>query len=494
MATLTPTTGTISSAGIGSGLDVNSIVTQLMAVERQPLGRLQSSAVGLQTQLSAYGQMQSLVSQLQDAARALHNPDTYKLTNAASTDPTSVAATSTTKAVPGIYSLSVGALAASQSLVSAGGSFADGAAVVGTGSVTVRLGTWSGGQTVFTPKPGSADITIPIGASEHTLAGIRDKINAASAGVSATLVSDATGARLALQSTASGTANGFRVSVADDDGNNADAAGLSRLAYDPPGGAAQLALSQAAADTTATINGITITSSSNTLDSVIDGLSFSVSKVTTQPVNVNVTRNTDAVKTAVTGFVTAYNGLQTFLALTTKYDAATKQAALLQGDGTTNNIYNQLRRLVSPSSGASATFQTLSSIGVRLQKDGMLKVDDAALATAVTNLPELQKALASVDPNGDASDGFGKRFAEWADRVLASEGAIPGKTKTLQARISANQKDQEAMTDRLEATEARLRAQYSALDATMARANALSKYVQQQFYNLKQGSGLYDND
>jgi flagellar hook-associated protein 2 len=474
--------GTISSAGIGSGLDVNNIVTQLMAVERQPLGRLQSTATSLQTQLSAFGQMKSLVAGLQDAARPLFAADSYSLSNASSTDPTSVSAGSTAKAVPGIYAVSVTSLSAAQSIVSRTGQFTDAATVVGTGSLTLRLGSWNADRTVFTAKTGSLDIAVPIGASENTLAGIRDKINAANAGVSATIVTDASGSRLALQSTAPGTANGFRVSVADDDATNADAAGLSRLAYDPAGAGAQMTLAQSAANAQATINGIAVDSSSNTLDNVIDGITFSLAKVTTQPVTVNVTRNTEAIKAMVTRFVTSYNALNTFLADATKYDAGTKQAALLQGDGTTTGIHNQLRALVSPASAASTTYATLSSIGVQLQKDGSLKVDDAKLASAVANLPELTKALSTVDSAAPARNGFGKRFAAWTDGMLANGGALPGKTKSIQARIASNQKDQNAMSDRLSMIEKRLRTQYSALDTTMAKANALSKYVTQQFY------------
>jgi len=482
MTTLSSTTGTISSAGIGSGLDVNSIVTQLMTVERQPLTRLQATQATMKTELSAFGQLQSLVSALQDAAKPLFSADSYLLSNATSSDPTSVSAGTTTKAVPGIYSVAVSSLSATQSIVSASGAFADASAVVGTGSLTIRLGSWNADRTVFTPKTGSSDITVPIGASENTLAGIRDKINAANAGVSATVVTDASGSRLALQSTAPGVGNGFRVTVSDGDGTNADAAGLSRLAFDPAGGAAQMTLAQAAANAQATVNGIAVTSSSNTLDGVIDGITFNLGKVTTQPVTVNVTRNTDAIKTMVGAFVGAYNQLNDFLGQATHYDAATKQAALLQGDSTATGIQNQLHTLVGTKSGASSTFATLSSLGVQLQKDGSLKLDDTKFADALTKLPELTKALATVDASVAGNSGIGKRFSDWTGGLLASNGSLPGKTKSIEARIARNQKDQDALSDRLDAIEARMRAQYNALDTTMAKANALAKYVTQQFY------------
>ena len=231
---MTTSTGTISSAGIGSGLDVNAIVNSLMAVERQPLTRLQTTATTMQTKLSAFGQMQSLVSAFRDAMAPLYKADSYALTNASSSDPTSVSVGSTAKAVPGTYSVSVSALSSTQSTVSASGQFTSETDVVGTGSLTLTLGTWSAGQTAFTPKTGTTSVVIPIGASENTLAGIRDKINAANAGVSATIVTDSTGSRLAFQSSSTGANNGFRISVSDDDTNNTDNLKVTRGAQSKP--------------------------------------------------------------------------------------------------------------------------------------------------------------------------------------------------------------------------------------------------------------------
>jgi flagellar hook-associated protein 2 len=136
--------------------------------------------------------------------------------------------------------------------------------------------------------------------------------------------------------------------------------------------------------------------------------------------------------------------------------------------------------LLSQASGASSTYTTLSAIGVQLQKDGSLKLDDTKVAAALADLPELTKALSNVDPTTPANNGFAKKFALWTDQLLSVSGSVPGKTKALQARITSNQKDQDRMTDRLALAEQRLRAQYSALDSTMASANALSKYVTQQ--------------
>lgn len=473
-------TGTISSAGIGSGLDVSSIVTSLMAVEKLPLNKLQTAASTMQTKLSAFGQMQSFVSSLRDAAAQLQNASAYAVTTATSSDTTSVVAASTTKAIPGAYSVSVTALASTQSTVSAAGQFTTSTDVVGTGSITISLGTWSTGQTSFTPKAGATDVVIPIGATENTLAGIRDKINAANAGVSATLVTDTNGTRLALQSSTTGAANGFRVTTADDDTTNTDATGLSRLAFNPPVSNTGTTLTQSAVNTVASINGIGVETTGSTLTDVVDGMTFNLNKVTTAPVTVSVTRNTDSVKTLVIGFVASYNALASFLSGATAYDAATKKAALLQGDATTTGLQNQLRAMVSQAGTASTAFGTLSDIGLEFQKDGRLKVNDTKLTAALARLPELTAAMTKVDTANALNNGFAKKIATWADTLLGSDGSLPGKTKSIQSQINANQKDQDKVTDRLTAVEARIRAQYSALDKTMSDANALSKYVTQQ--------------
>ncbi len=476
------TTGTISSAGIGSGLDVSSIITSLMKVEQVPLTRLQSVASGLQTQLSAFGQVKSLVSGLQDAAKSLTSADTYKLTTAVSSDAGSVSAGTKTGAATGSYAVQVTALASTQSAVSATGQFADSTGVAGTGTMTIQLGSWSGNT--FTAKSGSAAVSITIDSSASTLADVRDKINAANAGVTASIVTDSTGSRLALTSASTGVANAFQVTVSDDDGNNADAAGLSRLAYDPSSGVAGMTQTQAAGDAQVTINGIAIASASNLLDGAIDGMTFSLNKTTTSPVNITVSRNTDAVKTRLVAFVAAWNSLNTFLSAATKYDSATKTAALLQGDSTATGMQNQLRSLLGTPSSASSSLTTLSSLGVRFGKDNTLVIDEAAYNSAVANFGEFSKALGAISTESDSADGFAQRFAEWTGRVLATGGTLPGKTAMLQARIDQNEKDQAALQLRIDATEARLRAQYTALDTAMAKANALSAYVTQQFYTL----------
>ena len=475
----------LSSPGIGSGLDVNGIVSQLVALERRPIENLQVKAVTLQTRLSGIGQLQGTLAGLQDAARKLATASTYEGMSVSSSESASVTASLSGGTTPsvGSYSVVVTSLAAGQTLVSAAGQFSASTQTVGSGTLTLSLGEWLPGD-VFAPKSGSTPATIDIAAGD-SLNAIKDKINAANAGVSAALVTDASGVRLSLQSTATGAANGFRLSVADDDGVDSDGAGLSRLAYDPANAAAQLTRTIAAADAVATVNGIELKSANNIFDGAIEGVSFTARKVTTSAVNLTVGKNTEAVRQAVNGFVGAYNGVAQFLSEQTKYDPATGQAGLFQGNSAVVGILNQLKSTTGAASTASATFKTLSSMGIEMQRDGTLKVANARLDAALGNLDELKTAM-TTSSTAPGAAGLGKRFQSLADGLLsASGGTIPGMTQSLQSQIAANQKDQSRYEDLVAAVEKRLRAEYASLDTTIAKYSSLNSYVSQQISMLQ---------
>lgn len=475
----------LSSPGIGSGLDVNGIVSQLVAIERQPIAVLQTSANKLQTQLSAMGKLQSLTSALRDAATPLLSADSYAQTTATSGDATAVSATSTTKAAPGTYSIAVQSLSAGQTLVSASGQFANSAAFVGTGSLTLSIGSWAPDLSGFTPKAGSSDVVINIIAGEDSLASVRDKINAANAGVTAAIITDTSGSRLSLQSAVNGAENGFRLTAVDDDTLNNDNAGLSRLTYNPAVAPAQLTRTQTAANTAATINGIAVGSASDTLVDVVSGMTIKLAKVTTTPVTLTVTRNTESIKQLLARFASAYNDLNKYLGEQTKYDPVTKTGALFQGDSTVVGIQNQLRAMVGRSSTATPAFARLSDLGMQIQKDGTLQVVTAKVDEALKNLSGVTTALSNSDALEPANNGLIRRMSAWADGMLDAKGALPGRSKTIQSRLTVNQKDQESVARHVADTEKRLRAQYSALDSNMSKFTALSNYVSQQFSILK---------
>ena len=242
---------------------------------------------------------------------------------------------------------------------------------------------------------------------------------------------------------------------------------------------------QSAANSSATINGIAVSSVNDTMVDVISGMTIKLSKLTTAPVTLTVTRNTDSIKQLLARFASAYNDLNKYLGEQTKYDPATKTGALFQGDSTVVGIQNQLRSLVGQSSTASPFFTRLSDLGLQIQKDGTLQVVTAKIDEALKNLSGVTTALSNADALAPANSGFIRRMAAWADGMLDPKGALPGRSKTIQTRLTANQKDQERLASRVADTEKRLRAQYSALDASMAKYSSLSSYVNQQFSILK---------
>jgi flagellar hook-associated protein 2 len=470
---------TISSIGIGSGLDINSIITQLLAVEQVPLDKLRTEATSLQTKLTTYGKVQSYLSALRDASSALTRTDTWGATTGTSSDPTAVAVTTSATTKTGNYTLEVQSLAAAQS--NATSTFANADAMVGQGTLRIELGSWGAGQTSFTPKTGATAIDITIGAPGASLAELRDQINTAGAGVTASVLSDANGARLVLRSTATGASNGFRVGVTDTDGNNTDGAGLSALAFDPSAGVTTMAQALAAANASATLNNLPISSESNTLTNVLDGMTLTLNKVTTAPVQVTAAQDNTSMRKALDSFVTAYNDLNKLLVDQTKYDAGTNAAGGLQGDSAAVGIRAQMRAMIGSTGGVSTMFTRLSDIGFDVKLDGSITLSDTKINNALANLAETKKLFANTDLLVPGNNGIANQMRALADRLIGVDGTVSTRSEGLRKRIDLNQDRQDLLSDRIAAVEKRLRAQYTALDRTMGQLTGLSSYITQQF-------------
>jgi len=262
----------LSAAGIGSGLDVNSIISQLMLIEQQPLVQLDARQKKFESQLSAYGQIKSALSTFQSAVNSLSSLDKFRVYSSKSTDETVLTATSSSSAVPASYQIEISQLAQQHKLsASAVSSTSD---VVGTGTLTIEFGTHDATGGTFTTNADKTPLTLTIDSSNNTLSGIRDAINTANAGVGASIIYDGSGYRLVVSSNDSGAANSLKITTADDDGNNADASGLSFLAYDPlatSGSGKNLSQLSEARNALLTVDGISISHASNTISNVIEG-------------------------------------------------------------------------------------------------------------------------------------------------------------------------------------------------------------------------------
>ena len=472
---------TISSIGIGSGLDINSIITQLVAVEKVPLNKLKTEATSLQTKLTTYGKVQSYLSALREASSALTRTDTWGATTGTSSDPTAVTVTTSAATKTGNYTLDVQRLAASQS--NATGVFASADSLVGEGTLRIELGTWGAGQSSFAPKAGATAVQITVGPPSQTLAQVRDQVNAANAGITASVLTDASGSRLVFRSVATGASNGFRVGVTGVGGVGVNLTGLAALGYDPSSGVSTMAQAQAAGNAAATLNNLAITSESNTLSNVLDGMTLTLNKVTTAPVQVTAAQDNPSMRKALDTFVSAYNDLNKLLAEQTKYDAATKAAGGLQGDSAAVGIRAQTRALIGTTSTASTLFTRLSQIGFDLKLDGSLTLNDTKVNNALANVAETKKLFANSDLLVPGNNGIATQMRALADRLIGADGTVSTRSEGLRKRIDLNQDRQDLLTDRIAQVEKRLRAQYTALDKAMGQLTGLSSYVMQQFGN-----------
>jgi flagellar hook-associated protein 2 len=472
---------TISSAGIGSGLDIESLVSKLVAAERTPITQLTKRTEGLRTELSIFGKVQSALSTLRDAASKLTAPATWGGTLATSSDTSSVTVSAGAGASIGNVTVDVKQLASAQTLVS-GTPYANSTTTVGQGSLTITLGAWATTKDAngnitsydgFTDKAGATPVTINIGPGQDTLAGIRDAINGANAGVTASIVNDATGARLTLRSTATGEVNGFRIDAGG---------GLADLGYDPRVGVTSLIQTLPAQNARALINGIDVSSESNTLKEAIDGLNITLLKTTTIPASLAVGQDKESIKKIISDFTTAYNAVNALLREQTKYDSGSKTAGALQGDSTAVGLQNQLRSIIGGTTTlAGSAMSRLAEIGLEPGSDGNIKSSETKLNTALGNLDSLKQLFMGLDSGGvSGNDGFAQRIRSYIDGALSTDGRITSRQAGIQKQIDSNNKRADKLEDHAAQTEARLRARYSALDTQMSKLNGLSNYVSQQ--------------
>ncbi|MDP1678592.1 MAG: flagellar filament capping protein FliD [Candidatus Nitrotoga sp.] len=381
-----------TSATSSTNLDVNSIVSQLMTVERQPINKLNVKEAGYQTRLSAYGSIKGAVASFQTTVQDLSSTNKFTKLDAIPSDDTILSATASSIAVAGTYSLEVTSLAQAQKLVATGQSSSTAAIGDGTATtVTFDFGTINGGTldpitqkytgvTSFGSN-GTGTKSITIDSSNNSLQGIRDAINAAKMGVTATIINDGGAApyRLALSSDSNGVSNSLKISVSGD-------ASVSNLLAQDPAATQNLSETVTAKNADFKVNGVSVSKTSNSVSDVIQGVTLNLKKITTTPTTLTVAHDNASVSNSVSGFVKAYNDLAKTLRDISAYNPSTKQAAILQGDSTVRSLQSQLRNaLGSPVAGASGALTTLSQIGISFQKDGSLGLDNNKLNSAIAN-------------------------------------------------------------------------------------------------------------
>lgn len=454
--------GTIVTNGLGSGLDINGLVTQLVQAEGAPrqtaLARKEST---LQARLSAFGSFRGAAEKFRSAVARLKDTASFQARKATSADTTRFTASATTTASEGSYAIEVVRLAQQHKLAAAPVSAAT--TVVGTGTLSLTVG--------------STTSNVVIDSSNQTLAGIRDAINgmAANPGVQATIITATDGARLVLTATATGQANAIKVTQSGGNG------GLAVLAYDPANNLTALTQLQAAQDSRVLINGYAAEAATNTVSGALEGVTLTLVAASTpgESKGLNVELDKAGTRTAVTDFVAAYNQLVSALKGAGTYDATSKRGGPLLGDSTLRDFTAAVRRELGTAAGtAGDPFRRLAEVGVSVQLDGTMAVDNTRLDAALAgNFDAVGKVFAGAS-------GYARRMDALLERYVGTTGLIETRTQGLQSSLKDIDAQRTALQARMASVEARLRKQYNALDGVLAQMKQTSNYLSQQLANL----------
>ena len=470
----------IASLGTGSGLDLESIVSKFMTVEKQPLLVLNKREASFQASISSLGSLKGALSSLQTAAStltpAIGQTATAKFSTyqASIADSTIASVTTSGSAVAGSYSLEVTALATTQTQSLKNIYGASEQVIDPSGGSTLTLTKGSG------PSATSVDITLD--STQTTLADLRDAINKASAGVSAVIVTDTNSKQhLQLTATDTGIANAVTLS------------GVKFAAPADPADGSALDASAAfdikdATDAAAKVNGISVSGSGNTLNGAVDGLTINLLKTNAgSPTTITLTRDTSTLKSSLNALVKAYNDLNSTMSSLGSYDATTKVAGALNGDATLRSAQSQVRSVFGSVPGplSGAAYQRLSDIGISVGKTGALSIDSAKLQKALdTNFTAVANVVGT----------YGSSFKTTTDNLLSASGTIASRTDGLNRSITDVSKRREALNLRLTNIEKQYRAQFTALDTALASMQSTSGYLTQQLAGIANITNFNSNN
>ena len=455
---------TITASGIGSGLDVDSIITQLMKLERQPITSIETKKTATESKISAFGQVKSALSSLQTAVAALQKTASFATTKASVADSSALTAVSSTGATAGNYSIEIGQLAKAQRVATS----ATTEPTVAAGSLTITLGTLSAGS--FTADPArTTTITLSSGS---TLEELRDAINDADSGVTARIINNGAINQLVLASDDTGADQAFQIS---------GSGGLAGFNYDPATDTGSLSSVQTAQDAELTVDGIAVTRSTNTISDLIDGVTLTLKSETATATSINVELDNTVAQKAIEAFVSAYNNAVTTMRSLTSFDPATKKAGSLNGESGISSILSQLRNTLGSSLSGLTGADSLASIGLSFALNGTLSIDTAKLTGA---LADPTKNVAELFGGNGTVSGYADLLSTKLTDLLSSGGSLASRTDALNGSIDGYTDRIDALELRMDAIEKRYRAQFAALDSMMSSMNQTSTFLTQQLTTL----------
>jgi flagellar hook-associated protein 2 len=466
----------VTSLGAGSGLELEDIVTKLVAAERDPAtARLDRKEEALNVELSAFGTLKSDLVALEESSLSLNLPSQMSNRAASASTTTVLDVSADNTAAAGTYDVVVNNLAESHKIHSS--TFATTATTVGTGTLTLEFGTYNGDQTSFSANASLSSRTITIGSASQSLDGVRNAINSARAGVTATIIHDGSGYRLSVVSDNTGADYGIKLSADDADGNDTDSSGLSQLVFTES--TKNMINTMAAEDAALTINGLSVTSSSNTLTEAIQGVTLDLK--TEASTTVTVAQDATELKTAIETFVTNYNSLSVNLKVFTDYDTSTGSAGVLLGDSVARSLESQMRTIAfSVVKTTAGNNMSLAALGIKTNAFGIMEIDEETLDSV------LKSSYDDVtDLFAKAGVGVAKRMEDFSDDATKSTGGlVTDRTNRLSSAIRDLKDDRIKLEERLEGIEARYRAQFTNLDLLLADLNSTSEYLEGQLKSL----------
>jgi len=451
----------IQAPGVGSGLDVNGIVTKLMAIERQPINRLNRKQSIVNAQISAYGSLKSKIADFQTAMTDLSSASSFKVFSGLSNDQALFTVNVDSAATAGSYNVDVVALAERDKISTK--AYTDSATFVGEGTLTLSIGTNS--------------FNVIIDTTNNTVSGIQDAINNAldNTGVTASIVTDNNGAQLVLSSSDTGTANALKVVVSDTtDGNNTDDFGLSSLAFEA-GVVSHRANISTAKDAVVKIDGFTVNSSSNTITGAVQGLTINAKAIGVS--SVDISRDDTKITASVQKFADTYNALRT--------EINTQQKGQLQADSTLLTIERQLSGILnSGSTITGSNFSYVSQVGLTTDSVGKMTLNTADLTNVLNT-----DFSSFVNLFSASNGGIATKLKDYAGGILATNGLIDARKTGLNNQVSSIDAQKLRLENRLVSVERRIRAKFSALDTLVSSLRSTGSFLSQQLAGLPKIGG-----
>lgn len=450
----------VSSTGLGSGIDINSLVSGLVTAESQPtLNRLARKEAVLQAELSAVGILKGALSEFQSKLSGLKDATTFSNRSASSSDSAIASFSADNEAAAGAYSLEITSLATAQKLV------------------TQQDYVVSEGTLEFADSDGSFTVTLD-SSNNATIQDVRDAINNATdnIGITATILNVNGNERLVFTSAETGAANGLTITGTTTSGDldiydynsgsatpdgNGDVAGY----YDQV---------TAAADAVFMVDGQAMTSATNSVENVIPNATITLKEANPgEPITLTISENSSAIKSQITTLIDGFNELNSLIKEQTSYNAETGASGTLFGDSLINNLQSQIRNaLTNQIDNSASSYTSLSSLGITTQSDGTLKLDSDTLNTALKNDYTGVTTLFS-----DENKGVANALDSLLDNYLSLSGTFDGRTDSLNEKLSGITEEREKLDYRMTKLEARLFKQYNAMDALVYSLNATGDWL-----------------